>query len=237
MSELLIRSDKETIGLDPARDFLAGHRYFAGLSRDELDQIARLGGLRKLVRGETLALEGAPCDSVYLVVEGRMHAFKVSVEGREQIVTELPPGSVFYAVPALDGGPLPVTTQAGTRATLLSFSREDFIRIVTRHPSVALQVLGDLAGRLRRQTMLIEDLSLRSVPARLARLLLEGLHSPDGRRSTQREMAARLGTVREVVARTLARFDERGWIRLGRGVIEITDPKALEALVAGEETL
>ena len=101
------------------------------------------------------------------------------------------------------------------------------VGIITQHPTVALQVLHDLAGRLRRFTTLIEDLSLRTGSERLAKLLIERAALPDPHRITQQEMAIQLGTVREVVARTLAQFEAQGWIHLRRGTIEILDLDAL----------
>ena len=121
--------------------------------------------------------------------------------------------------------------RAATRATLVAFPREAFRRILTQHPPVARPVLRDLAVRLRRCTVLIEDLSLRTVPERLARLLLErAREAPETRRMTQQEMAMQLGTVREVVARSLAQFEAQGWIHMERGTIEILDLGALRAI-------
>lgn len=208
------------------RDYLAQHEYFSELDAAQLDWVARLATLHRLSRGQILSLEGDPCSTVYFVVEGRVRAIKMSPQGREQVVNELQPGQAFYMVPALDGGPLPVTTQGATRATLVGFSCRDFVALLRRYPSIMMHVLGEFARRLRRLTSLIEDLALRSVSGRLARLLIERAKSAS-HRMTQREMAAQLGTVREVVARSLAQFERQGWIHVRRGLIEIVDPDAL----------
>lgn len=207
--------------------YLADHPYFRDLDRRHIAAIARQATLRTLLRGEVLALEGEPCTTVYLLLEGRIRALKMSPQGREQVVRELRPPQAIYLVPALDGGPLPATTRAATRATLVAFPRDAIVRILAEHPSVAMAVLHDMAGRLRRFTSLIEDLSLRTVPERLAKLLIERAESPDARRITQQEMAIQLGTVREVVARALAQFEAQGWIHMQRGTIEIIDLDAL----------
>jgi len=217
------------------RQYLAAHPYFRALSPVELAKIAQLASSRTLARGEMLALEGDACTSVYFVVQGRIRAFKISPQGREQVVSELGAGQAFYIPPALDGGPLPVTTQAATKATLISFSRQDFLLLLQRHPSIAMQVLVDLARRLRQLSSLVEDLSLRSVQERLARVLLERAGTSEGRHLTQREMAAQLGTVREVLARALSQFEHQGWIRVRRGLIEIIDPQALRRIVSEED--
>jgi len=207
--------------------FLAKHPYFRHVPLQDRERLLRQAHLRPLEEGEILALEGDPCTAVYVVLRGRVHALKTSAEGREQIVTSLLVGQVLYAVPALDGLPLPATAQAATHSVVLAIPRQAFLDALRTCPDMAMAVLRDFAGRLRQLTALVEDLALRSVAGRLARLLYERASQPGSPRMTQREMAAHLGTVREVVARTLAQFERQGWIRLGRGVIEILDAEAL----------
>jgi CRP/FNR family transcriptional regulator len=106
--------------------------------------------------------------------------------------------------------------------------------LLDSQPALARLVIGDLSRRVLHLISLVEDLSLRTVEARLARLLLE--QSADGILSrqqwaTQTEMAARLGTVPDVVSRTLRKLQERGLIQLNRTEIHILDRAALEALV------
>ncbi|MFP3897600.1 MAG: Crp/Fnr family transcriptional regulator [Anaerolineales bacterium] len=208
-------------------DYVRDHPFFEGLGETRLHDLTRMTTLQELDQGQILGLEGDRCTSVYFVVEGRIRAIKMSAVGREQVLGEFEPGEAFYMVPALDDGPLPVTTRTATRATLLRLACQDFIRLIKRHPPVAMQVLTTLAHRMRRLTSLIEDLSLRSVSERLAKMLLKRAESAHSQRVTQREMAAQLGTVREVVARNLAQFQEQGWIEVHRGSIEIIDPQAL----------
>lgn len=212
--------------------FWANHLYFRHLSVADRERLLGQSRVRSLGEGEILALEGEPCTAVYLVLRGRIHALKISVEGREQIVNSLLPGQMFYLVPALDGLPLPATTQAASRAIVLAIPRQAFLESLRACPDMALAILRDFAGRLRRLNALAEDLALRSVAQRLARLLYERASRPGSPRMTQREMAAHLGTVREVVARTLAQFEREGWIRLGRGLIEILDVEALRRVAA-----
>ena len=222
--------DRETI-----RDFLSQQPFFRTLSPDDLAQLAGQAWVRSTERDEIIALEGDPCRAVYIVVQGRIKAVKTSLQGREQVVQVMSAGEIFYLVPALDGGPLPVTTQAVTRARLVGLGREALLAFLEGHPALAFQALGELARRLRQMSILIENLSLRTVAERLARLLCEQVSQEGPQRMTQREMAARLGTVREVVARTLAQFDRQGWIRLGRGAIEILDLDALRQAAALDE--
>jgi len=213
-----------------AARFFSEHPLMRGLDVRVLQRLARSAAPVTLHAGELLAFAGDPCEAVYFVVQGRLRAFLSSPQGREQVVSELTAGDLFYLVAALDDQPLPVSTQAATRATLLRLPRADFVALLREQPDLAMRVMRDLCQRLRQLTTLVEGLSLFSVPQRLARLLVERATTPDAERLTQREMAARLGTVREVVARALSQFAERGWLRLGRGSIAIEDLQALRDL-------
>jgi len=203
---------------------------FSDLTLGDRRCVVELGSVRALQRGEILALEGDPTRWVYVILEGRVRAIKLSAGGREQVVAELSTGEVLYGVPALDNGPLPATTQAATRARVLALPAEAFREILLSFPNVAMRLLEAWAERLRRMTGLVEDLSLRSVSARLASLLLDRATGSVDHRMTQREMAARLGTVREVVSRTLGEFQDSGWIVVHRGRIEILDTDALRCV-------
>jgi len=213
--------------MDSILSYLRTHGYFRQLDIAQLQAVARLATQRTLGRGEILALEGDPCTAVYFVIEGRMDAIKSSLQGREQVVEELGSGQAFYIVPALDGGPLPITTRAAEQTMLLAFPRSDLLALLDAYPSVARAVLLEFARRLRRFTVLIEDLALRKVPQRLARLLLERAASENAYPMTRQQMASRLGTVREVVVRAISQFEREGWIQVRRHVIEIVYPQAL----------
>jgi len=219
--------DRETI-----RDFLSQQPFFRPLSPNDLAQLARQAWTRNVERDEIIALEGDPCQAIYIVAQGRVKAVKTSLQGREQVVQVMSVGELLHLAPALDGGPLPATTQAMTRVRLVGLDREALLALIEGHPALAFQALVELAKRLRHMSSLVEDLALRTVAERLARLLCEQVSQSNRQRMTQREMAARLGTVREVVARTLAQFDRQGWIRLGRGAIEILDLDALRQAAA-----
>jgi len=212
---------------------LGGFSFFQGLDDSALAEVSKLAQRRSYAPGEIIVLEGEPCTTVHFIVQGRVKVNKVSLEGREQVMIRLGPGDAFCLVPAFDGGPNPATVQASTEVTLLAFRKEDFLEIVRRHREVAVAVLGHLSAKLRHFVGLVEDLSLRTVEARLARLLLrlateEVVH----RRMTQQEMAAELGTVREVVGRALRALEDEGIIRFDRHRIVIVDRAALEAKAA-----
>lgn len=212
--------------------FLKSIPYFAGLSGPALADLAARASLRTYVRREIIVLEGEPARAVYFVMDGQVRTYKVSPEGREQVFGRLGPGDTFGLVPVLDGGPSPASAEAVNVVTICSIPSDDLKAALRRYPPLAEAMLADLAGRLRRFAELVADLSFRTVRARLARLLLRRAGEP-GRRLTQAEMAAELGTVRDVVGRLIAQLQDDGVIAVERHRIIIKDRQALEAMGEG----
>ncbi len=205
--------------------------FFSKLSQDELAEVASQVHERTFRRGEIILLEGEAPEAVYFVVHGQVRIYRLSPEGREQVLKRLGPGGVFNLVPVLDDGPNPASAMAWTDVTVYAIERSHFMQIARAYPALAMAVLTDLTTKLRDMTALIEDLSLRTVEARLARLLLTQAAEEEAspRRITQQEMAAQLGTVREVIGRTLAELQREGLIRVERHRIIIVDRPGLEA--------
>ncbi len=214
-----------------AAELLHKSPFFSELGGDELAEVAPRVHERTFRRGELILLQGEAPRAVYLIVHGQVRIYHLSPEGREQVVKRLGPGGAFNLVPVLDGGPSPSSATAWTDVTVHAIECGDFVRIVRQYPAVAMAVLADLAAKLRHMTALVEDLSLRTVGARLAKLLLTQAVQKEAapRRMTQREMAAQLGTVREVVGRALAELQREGLIRMERHRIVIVDRTSLEA--------
>ncbi|MGQ9627289.1 MAG: Crp/Fnr family transcriptional regulator [Anaerolineae bacterium] len=203
----------------------------ADLSEDALARVANVAVRRVYAPGETIIVEGEPCQAAYLIAEGEVRVYRLSPGGREQVLARLGPGQTFNTVsPFQPRGVNHATVQALTSVTLYAISREDFRRLVGECSELALAILRDFASRLDHLTNLVEDLSLRTVRGRLARFLLE--HAEAGqvtRRWTQEEIAAHLGTVRDMVGRTLRAFADAGLVRMERRRIVLLDRKGLEA--------
>lgn len=205
--------------------------FFSELGEDEMAEVASYAHERTFRRGEVILLEGEAPQAVYFVVHGQVRIYRLSSEGREQVLKRLGPGGAFNLVPVLDGGPTPSSTMAWTDVRVYAIDREHFLRMVRKHSALAMAVLTDLAAKLRHMTALVEDLSLRTVGARLAKLLLTQATEEKevSQRMTQQEMAAQLGTVREVVGRVLAELEREGLVRMERHRIVIVDRLGLEA--------
>lgn len=212
-------------------EFLRELPLFSELDGDELADVASHVHERTFGRGEVILLEGEAPRRVYVVVRGQVRIYRLSLEGREQVLRRLGPGKVFNMVPVLDGRPNPSSAMAWTDVTVYAIERGDFLRMVREHPALAGAALNSFAARLRHITALVEDLSLRTVGARLAKLLVTQAAGEQEipRRLTLQEMAAQLGTVREVVGRALAELQREELIYLERHRIVIVDRAGLEA--------
>lgn len=211
--------------------------YFAELEPDSLEGLAVQVRERKLEAGELILMEGDPCEGLYFVISGRVKVFKLSAEGKEQVLRILGPGRTFNDVPVFDGGPNPGSVAAMEAATVCLIPKGQVLAMLEQHPKMAKAVIRLLASRLRALTLVIEDLSLRSVAARVAKLLLDCTRGHQTlveggtgacARLTQHQIAAMTGSVREVVQRALKALEKDGAIRLERARVIVLDPKTLE---------
>lgn len=183
--------------------------------------------------GAMIQLEGEPAEAMYVVAQGRVKIARLAANGREQVLHVAAPGHHFNTVPIFDGGPCPANAEALTDVQLLMLPLRDLRAVVEGQPALALAFLKEFTGRLRHLVNLVDELSLHTVQGRLAHLVLEQAEAAERGEEvsplTQAEMAARLGTVREMVARTLKSFDVLGLIRMERGVITVLDRDGLAA--------
>jgi CRP/FNR family transcriptional regulator, cyclic AMP receptor protein len=203
--------------------------YFASLDEDALASIAALAARRTYSPGEVIFLEGEPCAGLFIVQAGHVKIYKASPEGREQILTLIGPRDSFNDVAVFDGGPNPASAQAMEAVELLVIERPAMLNLFDRYPKLAQVVVAVLAARARMLVGMVEDLSLRSVAGRLAKLLLDqALQGSDAIPLTHQQMAARLGTVREMVSRALRELEAEGLLRREGRQIVITDRAALE---------
>ena len=215
-------------------EFLKSIPYFAGLDVAELESIRRLVFERTAQRDEFIFQEGEPAQALYFVVSGVVKTFKTSAEGKEQTLRIIRPGESFNDVAVFDGGPNVASATAMAPVVLYGINRTDVGVIIRDHPQVAANVARVLAERVRHFTSMVEDLSFRNVLSRVAKLLLD--YAGNGRKAerprlTQQEMAAMVGTAREIVGRSLRALEEKGAIRIDRHRIVLIDKEALRETV------
>jgi CRP/FNR family transcriptional regulator len=216
---------------------------FHDLDEGTLRELAARAVERRFKKDELLFVAGEEALGLYVVVEGAVRAFRESSDGREQVIHVERAGATVAEVPVFDNGAFPSTVAAETDSILLFIDKRDVRQLCLEHPQIALAALKVLAGRLRRCAELVETLSLREVGQRLARLLLAEARAGGGRAGgglavtlslTNQQIAARVGSVREVVSRALTRLQQDKLIALDGRRLTIPDEAALAAY-AGEE--
>jgi CRP/FNR family cyclic AMP-dependent transcriptional regulator len=210
---------------------------FASLTEKEMQALAARISKRRFQRGELLFGEGDPCVGLFLVASGKIRIFKLSAAGREQVLAMEGAGSSFAEVPVFDGGNYPAAASAVEDTEVLFISRKDFHDFCREHPDVALKVIAVVGSRLRRLVGIIEELSFTTVRQRLIGLILRltqasGTPSNDGVRveltKSHQELAAELGTVRELVSRNLGRLQAEGLLEVDGRKITVKDIDGLK---------
>jgi CRP/FNR family transcriptional regulator, dissimilatory nitrate respiration regulator len=197
--------------------------------------------VRSLGRGETLFEEGEPCHGLLIVADGRVEIRQISVRGREQVFHTEGPGAALGEAPLFDGGGYIASAVALVSTRVLFLPRAEVLRLCQRRPAVAVAMLKTLARRVRHFAGIVSDLAFRPVTERLARYLDATIVQPIKPGTfielplTQAQLAARLGTVRELIARAFAQLEESGVISRDRSRITIRDPARLAALARGNE--
>lgn len=219
-------------------DEIAMASLFNGLPARQLEILAEICLDQKYEKGQVLFTEGGSAKGFYLIEGGKIKIYKLSLEGKEQILHIFGPGEIFGEVPVFAGGSYPANADAIEASRVLFFPRAAFVDLIGREPSIALNMLGILSRRLRRFTNLIEDLSLKEVPGRLAAHLIylgERSGKPDVLELdiTKAQLASLLGTIPETLSRILAKMAQQELIEVDGRRIRLLDRKALETLAAG----
>ena len=213
--------------------------FFSDLGEDALGEIADAAREKRFDKGQMIFFENDPCDGFYFIRIGSVKIYKMSPSGREHILHTFGAGDTFAEVPTFDDGLCPANAQAVEDSTLLLIRRSDFERVTRAYPEVAFGLLHHFAHWLRRFTVRLEELSLKDVGARLAGYLLRladesGEQGPEGvmiqLKDNQQEIAAQIGTVREIVSRNLRKFQDSNLISLKGRKLTILDREGLEEL-------
>ena len=232
-----IREDS-SMSLERRIEVLSKSALFQNLQAETLAELAERAVEHKLSQGQILFTANEPSDGLYIVLSGSVRAFRVNLDGREQTIHLERDGGKLAEVAVFDGGPYPSTTIAEEDSEVLFLGREDVRRFMLQHPEAALTALEIIAKKLRMVASMVEQLALMDVGQRLATLLLE-----EARRSTPElkdgisfslplshsQIAARLGSVREVVTRGLQKLTQHGVIEARGHRIVVLSVKELRA--------
>lgn len=213
---------------------LAQIPHFAGLSPVVQNTITAAAVPRHFEAGQVIYLEGEPAEHVYILERGWIKATRMSREGREQAMLFLCPVDIFGDVAVFTGACYPGTVTTLEAVEVWSIPGATLIDLVQQSPELAMAVIHKLGERVLHFIGLVEDLSLRGVEARLANTLLQHAELVNGKLVVRRrdwttfdEMAVRLGTVRDVLARALKALEVEGLLTVGKLEIILLDPQKL----------
>ena len=217
------------------QNVLLKSQLFGGLTEDHIEEIKGISVDRYFNKGETIFFDGDDGSGFYLVVEGTINVYKVSPEGKEQILHIVKEGETVGAVPVFSGKSFPANARAISKSRLLFFPREKFINLITDNPSLTMNILAVLSMRLREFTIQVENLSLKEIPGRLAAYLLY-LSEEQGNKNfiklniSKLQLANILGTGPESLSRALGNMRERKLIKVAGPDIMLIDRIGLEEL-------
>jgi CRP-like cAMP-binding protein len=215
----------------------AGLANFNTLPTAAYQALARCASRRYFDAGQVIYVEGEVADYLYILETGWVKATRMNRDGREQAMMFLRPVDIFGDIAVLTGSTYPGTTIALERVGVWFIAAQAFWNLVHTTPELAEAVIRHLGKRVLNYISLVEDLSLRTVEARLAHSLLQYAEVQDGLLVIQRrkwttfdEMAVRLGTVRDVLSRTLKVLEAQNLLKVEKQVIILLDPKGLSEL-------
>lgn len=221
------------------KDILRQIPLFSELSLSEIDSLEKVIVSKKFNKNEYIFQEGERASHLYIVVKGRVKIFKLSSEGKEQILQVVGPQNIFAEAAMFSGEDYPASAQALEASLLFLLEREKLLALIAKNPPLGLKMLSALSLLLRRLNRLVEDLSLKEVQARLAKYLLDQatLSGKDEILLTLKKesLAWSLGTISETLSRNLKRLRDRGIIDIRGKRIKIINRQALLKMSAGQK--
>jgi len=193
---------------------------FRNLDEKDLAEVAGLLIDRKFPRDAVIFEDGSLGDYMYLIQEGQVKITKMSEDGREKILEILGPGDFTGEMALLDREPRSASVKTTTACVLLALSRQDFLGLLKQNHELTLELIRELARRLREADEQIRGLSFERVESRarrlLARLAKEKLATRTDRMATapitHQQLADLVGTSRETITRVVKELKDEGWL-------------------------
>ncbi len=216
-------------------DVIAAIPIFNGLPGDQIAAIKQIAIEKQINKGEIIFSEGEEGNGFFVIAEGRVKIFKVSAEGKEQILHIFGPGQPFGEVPVFAGQRFPATAQALEKTRALFLPRAAIVDLIAANPSLALNMLAVMSTKLRQFAVQIENLSLKEMPARLASYLIFLAEEQDADdvitlNISKGQLASILGTIPETLSRIFAKLSGQNLIRVEGKKITLLDRAGLEDL-------
>jgi CRP/FNR family transcriptional regulator len=215
---------------------------FAGLKEEDLKKIRAIASLKQVRKKEILFGEGEEAKGFYAILSGKVKLYKISPEGKEQILHIVSAPDAFAEAALFLEGSYPAFAEALAESQLLFFPKRDFIQLIERNPQLSINMIVSLSHFLRRFASLIEELSLKEVSSRVAKYLIDlSLKSAKEGKSpkevdldlSKNQLASKLGTISETLSRTLTKMKAKGIIDVKKNRIVILNQGALRESASG----
>jgi CRP/FNR family cyclic AMP-dependent transcriptional regulator len=206
---------------------------FQDLTGEEIAEIDRATTLTTCRRGRIFYMPEDTSQVLFFLKEGRVQLYRISPDGKKLVIGSIGPGAIFGEMALIGQGMHNTFAEATEDCVLLVMNREDVERLLVTRPKVALRVFEALGSRLKETESRLEGIAFRSIPARLASLLLQlaDAHGDDTITGmTHQDLGEQIGTYRETTTQTLNSFKAGGLIDIGRKRITILDREGLERI-------
>jgi len=221
--------------MDKILNIISTIPLFKGLPEDQMVAIRKIALEKEFNKGEIIFSEGDEGNGFFVIAEGRVKIFKLSTEGKEQILHIFGPSQPFGEVPVFAGQKFPANAQAIEKTRVLFFLRISIVNLISANPSLALNMLAVMSKKLRQFAVQIENLSLKEMPARLASYLLR--HADEQNQGdavvlkiSKGQLASTLGTIPETLSRMFAKLSGKNLISVDGKKITLLDRRGLEDL-------
>jgi CRP/FNR family transcriptional regulator len=218
--------------------WLQSTQLFRGLALSQLLLISQIAQSKQFPKGELIFRQDSEATGFFVVKTGRVKIFKVSVHGKEQILHIFGAKEHFAEVPALDGKHFPASAAALEPTELVFFPRQAFLNLLYQQPDIAINMLITLSARLRHLNNLIEELSFKDVPQRLATYLLQLSERTNSKNNVEldlskSQLAAALGTIPATLSRAFYRLSSDGIVAVNGTQVQLLDRDRLQNLSLG----
>jgi len=216
-------------------DYLSSIQIFRDLGQAELEEMDRQTTMSTCHAGKIFYMPEESGEVLFLLKKGRVQLYRMSPSGKKIVVATLGPGAVFGEMSIIGQGMHNTFAESIDECMLCVMSRADVEMLITKNPNVAFRLVQALGDRVRHLETRLEDIAFKSIPARLAGVLLDLADKADGiniKGFTHQDLADMLGTYRETTTQTLNEFKSDDIIEIGRKRVTILDASALEKISA-----
>ena len=216
-------------------DLLNSNPVFFTLSENKKEVIIKDAISKRYQKGEMITIDGDIWPNMFLIIKGSVNAIKSSVEGRSLVVTTFTKGDIFWGLAFFyEDMRMPVSLEAVEDTKILVWSADRLVPILKSEGAASWELSRLMVHKMMRASEILEEMTFQSVAGRLAKLLMDTVRNqhngPITRSLTLDDMAARIGSTREMVCRFLHRFADEGIIDITRTEFRVMDSKKLSKM-------